>query len=494
MKKIFSLLLLSIVLLSSCGKDWLDVNKDPNKTDQASAELVFPSGVVSIAAQVGGWYALAGGFWSQYVSQSNSANQYKFLDQYEVQGDDFNRMWREMYAGGLYDLDYVIKASETSENWTYYLMATVMQAYGFAVMVDLHDKIPYFEAFQGSTLSNYNPVYDDGDVIYADLLTRIDLALSKGQTELTDAQANSDFLFGGDYDSWVQFANTLKLKMYLRMVYADPTTAQSGIEALYTSGAEFLSQNAGLDIFVNQEGKDNPLYASNIRKLNVGTNMRVSSTIYRFYMNNTDPRIASVVSDMNKVNPMPQGGFNIPTPQLDPSTVCVYKQSATDPVWFISEVESYLLQAEAIARGFGSGDDKAYYDAAILADFARKGFDGSSFIASGGVYEYPDGGTLDQKLEAICMAKWAAFAGTSQMLEAFFETNRLGYPIVGTEPAWVNGAYNPLYVPGTFMYSLEGTTSGAFPKRMIYPDDEINLNANAPAQTEVTDKVWWDKR
>jgi hypothetical protein len=373
-------------------------------------------------------------------------------------------------------------------------MSTVMQAYAWTVMVDFYDKIPYFEAFKGATDQNFSPVYNNGDAIYADLIARIDAALANESTELTDAQANSDFLFGGDYDSWVQFANTLKLKMYLRMAYADPSGAQAGVEQLYADGVTFLNQDAALKIFINEENKDNPLYASNIRKLNVATNLRVSTTIYRYFQASSDPRIGSVVG--SQTNPMPQGGFNLPTIEMDPTTVCIYKQSPTDPVYFISYVESLLLQAEAVARGWGTGDDQSLYNSAVLADFSRKGYNGASFITTGGSYEYPVSGTFDEKLESIMMAKWAAFSGTSQMIESFFETNRCGFPTVGTESAWdaVAGIYNAAYVPGTFMYSMEGTTSGAFPKRMIYPQDEINLNANVPAQTEITDKVWWDKK
>jgi len=481
------------IFLASCGKEWLDVNKDPNNPESASSELVFPAGVVSIASQVGGYYCLAGGFWSQYFAQSNAANQYKYLDQYEVTSANFNGQWNEMYAGGLSDMQYVIDDAKASENWSFYLMATVMQAYGFSVMVDFYDKIPYSEAFKGSSEANFSPKYEEGYAIYVDLLARIDEALSKEQTELTKAQKNADFIFGGDYDSWVKFANTLKLKMYLRMAYAKPAEAQAGVTKLYADGAEFLDSDAVLDIFIDQEGKDNPLYASNIRKLNVGTNLRVSTTIFRYFETNNDPRLNSVVGSNTK--PMPQGGFNIPSTDLDPKSVAVYKQSAVDPVYFISELESKLLQAEAIARGWGTGDDKTLYDEAVSADFIRKGHGSAqSFLLPGGAYEYPDGGLLEAKLESICMAKWSAFAGTSQALEAFFETNRLGYPTVGSVPAWSGSNYNSAYEPGTFVYSLEGTTSGAFPKRMLYPQDEINLNVNAPDQTKITNKVWWDKK
>jgi len=113
------------------------------------------------------------------------------------------------------------------------------------------------------------------------------------------------------------------------------------------------------------------------------------------------------------------------------------------------------------------------------------------FLAAGGAYEYPAAGTFEQKQEAIMMAKWAAFAG-SQGIEMFFETCRTHYPRISSVPSWTAGAYNTAYVGGLLTYSLEGVTSNLFPKRLTYPQDEVNLNTNFPGQKLVTDKVWWD--
>lgn len=494
-KILLAFLVVNLMLFSGCTKDWLDVNEDPNNPKTANPELVLPAGQMSIGTVVGFHYNLVGGFWSQYWSQSNAANQYKFIDQYQIQDNSApnNRAWREAYGNGLSDLQYVINSTRASENWSIFLMATVMQCYAWQVLVDFMDDVPYSQAFQGdAATANYSPVFDQGEAIYAHVLARIDSALSKPLNELTEAEEKGDFLYGGDTEAWIKFANTLKLKMYIRMMYANPTEAQAGIEALYADGAEFIStleDEAKLDIFIDQEGKDNPLYANNNRKLNVATNLRVSATLYRYLETNSDPRLGEFVSANS--NPMPQGGFNIPTPQLDPTTVAIFRNSPTDPVYFISAVESNLLQAEAIARGWGTGDAKEFYDEAISLSFERYDLDATDFIAADGVYEYPSAGTFEEQQEAIMMAKWAALAGT-QGIEMFFETNRTGYPRVSTIPAWSNGAYNTDYEGGALTYSLEGITGGVFPASFVYPQEEVNLNENFPGQRSVTDKVWWD--
>jgi len=424
---ILSFFLATFIVVSSCSKDWLDVNDDPNNPATANPELVLPAGQMSLGTVVGYYYNLVGGFWSQYWSQSNAANQYKYIDQYQIQDIALPniRGWREMYANGLGDLQYVIQTTKEKKNWSLYLMATTMQAYGWQVMVDFNDKIPYFEAFQGDAASaNFNPKYDNGDVIYADVLARLDSAMLKPVNLLSPAEKKGDLIYKGDINNWIKFLNTLKLKMYMRMMYVNPTVAQAGVEKLYADGAEFISDvtdEAKLDVFVDKEDKDNPLFGNNNRKLNVSTNLRISATLFRYLEQNNDPRLASIAG---AGTPMPQGGFNIPTPQLAPTSVAVFNLYATDPVYFISAIESKLFQAEAISQGWGTGDEKALYDEAVTLSFDRYGEDASTFLAPGGAYEYPADSTIEVKQEAIMMAKWAALAGT-QGLEMFFETNIL---------------------------------------------------------------------
>jgi hypothetical protein len=385
-------------------------------------------------------------------------------------------------------LQYVIETTKEKENWSLYLMGTTMQVYGWQVMVDFNDKVPYFEAFLGDVNGNFNPKYDAGDVIYTDLLARLDTALSKPLNLLSTPEQKGDLVYGGNTDNWVKFLNTLKLKMYMRMMYAKPDVAQAGVEKLYADGAEFISDvtdEAKLDVFIDAEDKDNPLYGNN-----VATNLRISATLFRYLEQNGDPRLAYYAGPGT---PMPQGGFNIPTPQLAPTSVAIFTLHATDPVYFISAIESKLFQAEAIANGWATGDDKALYDEAVTMSFNRYGEDASPFLAAGGAYEYPAAGDFAAKQEAIMMAKWAAMAGT-QGLEMFFETNRTHYPGVSAIPSWLNGAYNPDYVGGLLTYSLEGVTSGVFPKGFVYPQQEVNLNTNFPGQRTVTTKVWWDTK
>ncbi|MGZ3837580.1 MAG: SusD/RagB family nutrient-binding outer membrane lipoprotein [Flavisolibacter sp.] len=469
-------------LVGTGCKKQLDINQDPNNppVEQGTPTVVFPSGVMSTAGRVGGDMAILGGIWAQYWTQSATANQYKFMDAYNIKSADFNGAYTELFAGALNDYQFVINKSKEEKNWKYFLMSTVMKAYTYEILVDLYDQVPYSEAFQG--VNNLQPKFEDGYSIYKALLGEIDTALSKdyqsGSFGAKDQKA--DLIFNGNMDRWEEFAHTLELKMYLRMVNKKPAEAQAGITALYNSGATFLSEDAAIKSFQDEANKSNPMYEYNVRKLNVSTNLRASRTLLTFLQANGDSRIPAFYTNTTGIN---QGDYASANPAYQSAGVVV--QHATDPVYFISAAESFFMQAEARERYFGGAGAKALYDNGVLAAFAQVGKNGSAFIAPGGAYEYPATGTLDNKIEAISTQKWISFFG-SHALEGFFEKNRTGYPLTSSVYST-----DPAYVPGEFVISANAVTGNKLPKRLVFPDVERQRNNNTPAEVPLTTPVWW---
>jgi len=493
MKKInieYKPLILSALFFLTFGcKKTLDINNDPNNPpiEQASPEVLFPSAVMGTAGSVGGELTILGGIWSQYWTQSNASNQYKTIDTYNLTRVDFNGPYDNLFAGALADYNLTIKLAQAKSDWRYNLMGTVMKAYTYQVLVDLYDQVPYTEAFNGA--ANLQPKFDDGYSIYVGLLAEIDAALAKDFTSpLTADQAKGDFVFNGDMDLWVQFANTLKLKMYLRMVNTKSAEAQAGIAKLYADGANFLTASAGIEEFEGTPDNSNPFYEYNIRRLNTTTNIRASKTLTTWLEENEDPRTETYFDEESPVA-MHQGDFAA-TAQDQPTyaNATVALQKATDPVWFISESESYFMQAEALERYFGGAGAKAKYDAGVTAAFADAAQDGAEFIAAGGAYEYKTGGSFEAKLEQIIVQKWASLPASGHTIEAFFEQERTGYPktsaVYSTSDA---------YIPGEWVYAKNGVTANRFPKRLVFPASSRDRNKNTPAEVPIYTKVWWGK-
>lgn len=496
MKTLFKcLIVISAVslIISSCKKQ-LDINTDPNNPslNQGTPQLVFPIVVASSAGRIGGDLSILGGIWAQFWTQNTTSNQYKTIDAFDLSKSDYGGTWDELFSGALNDANFVITKARDNKDWNFYLMGTVLKAYTYQVMVDLYDQVPYTEAFQGA--ANLQPKFDDGYTIYKGLLAELDTALAKDFDASTNTPAGpSDLVFPSSastwtVDNWIKFANTLKLKLYLRMVYAKPAEAETGIKALYSRGANFLNVNAALGGFINEPDRSNPLYEFNFRKLNTDANLKASITFLSWLQANNDPRLPlyfqPTTGSTTSYSGINQGDYLNPSPAFNIASKA--RVSPTDLVDYISLAESNFLQAEALERYFAGAGAKAKYDAGVSASFARYGLNAASFLATGGLYAYPVAGNFEQKLEAIIVQKWSSMPN-SHALEAYFERNRTGYPrtsaVYSTDPA---------YVPGQFVFPKNAVTGGKFSKRLILPDTERSKNANAPGEKTVTDKVWWD--
>jgi hypothetical protein len=471
---------------TACKKQ-LNINQNPNfpTLTQGTPALVFPVAVLATAGEVGGNLAIVGGMWSQYFTQAALAQQYVDIESYNLPSTDavVNQSYVDMFANGLKNYQFVINQSAASGDWNYYLMGTVMKAYTTEVLVDLYDEIPYSQALLGA--ANLNPKFDSGFSIYTSLLASIDTALGKDFTASTNTVPGSqDLVFGGAMSNWIAFANTLKLKMYLRMVNAHSDVGTAGIQALYNSGAGFLAVGAAVTNFTTVPNNDNPMYESNIRSNNTSANLRASTTFVSWLEANSDPRIQYWFGSTTPAS-INQGDYSNINPVY--SSAPVFAQSQTDPVEFISLPESYFLQAEADLRYFGGANTQNLYNQGVQAAFSQLGFDATTFIVPGGAYAFPSAGTMQQKLQAIIVQKWASGAYGCHGIEGFFDQVRTGYPVRSAVYST-----DPSYMPGQLVISKHSDlAAGLVPKRFVFPYSETSRNTNAPQQVPETTPTWW---
>lgn len=468
-----------------------DINNSPNNPpiEQATPQVLFPSGVLSTAGQVGGELDIIGGIWSQYWTQSPIANQFKTIDSYNLQRQDFNGGYNELFGGALADYQLAISKAKDAKLYNFYLMSTVMKAYTYEVLVDLYDQVPYTEAFQGP--AKLNPKFDDGFTVYKGLIAEINAALAtdyKG-APFVGNEKNTDFLFNGDMDKWRQFANTLKLKMYLRMVNTHAADAEAGVRALYNAKADFLTVDAGITTFTDATDQRNPIFAYTVFNLG-GNDLRASKTLASWLIQNNDPRAIVYFGLANPVS-VDQGNYTAPqSAQPTYYSATAPNLKATDPVYFITTAESQFLQSEAGLR-YGVTDPGTAFDKGVDAAFATYR-DTSIKVPVDQVtkeraeaYTYPKNADFQGKLKAIIYQKWASFPN-SHALEGFFDQERTGYP--------ENSAVYSLdenYIAGQWVYSKNGVTGGRFPKRLVFPDSERSRNSSTPAEVPITTPVWW---
>ncbi len=501
----FILFIVLIITFNSCS-EWLDVNEDPDSPTDVSYQEFLASGISSAAYVIGGKYQVLGALWSQHWTQSPGASQYTGLDSYDINSSTFDEnQFGELYSGALQSLEVVRTGSLEADEYNYYFIATVMQCYVFQVLADLYDQIPFSEALKADDGIS-EPIYELGSDVYDSLIARIDYALSLDldADDLEDPE-DRDLIFSGDMDKWIAFANTLKLKIYLRESFAAPQKAQTGITNLYNSDdVSFLNTDVMVDLYTNESGRRNPLYGTEIYTLG-GNNLILSYTLYSFLYDNGDytrlDYLFDSPEDGGSHKALIQGNYYAPEESsgINSSSYSTPVIEADDPVYLMSLSEADLLQAEAIMR-YGVDDystAKDFYEEAIEDSYIRVLYPNYSTSESeilavattfiNGVYAFPSEGTdTEDFIESIATQKWLSLSGI-QNLETFFELNRTGYPVKSSV-----AADDSDYEPGELTVSVNNVTSGKFPQRLIFPESEYASNSNTPDYQEVWETIWWN--
>ena len=485
MKKIIGLFFASLMVLTSCQDD-LDINTNPNTPQEINKGLALSAAEASIATVMGGELFNTGGMLAQFYTQAPSAGQYDDIDQYNMATDHANRMWSELYAGALNDLEFVKNESQKEENTGTYLIATVLQAYTFQYLVDVFGDVPYMDALKGS--DNISPAPTPGEEIYSDLLVKINDAVASYEANPVDSDVDGqDFIYGADMEKWVQFANTLKLKIYLRMAYTSKADA-SAVMALIDED-NFIQENAAFAAFGTALNKRNPYYEVQIDYLG-NVNDVASNSLMEFYLRNGDPRVEAVYttnSDGDYVGIEQGEGLGTALGGVQASELSRPDIGAQHPVYFMSVPESKFLQAEAQLRYGDESSAEIKYNEGVTASFNLYGVDPTGFVGAGSNYEYTSTGDVEVDLEQIIVQKWASLANINNV-EAWVEAKRTGYPILTT-------AEDPNYEDGRRLVSLGSILTGMqVPQTLYYPESEVDRNKNVTQKTDLLQKVWWNQK
>jgi hypothetical protein len=471
-----------VALLAATGcRKYLDVNENPNAPVTATDNLVLPSSQAAIGMVVGNNLQVYGGLYAQYWTQNNTSSQYRTIEQYNPEPASFDRMWGILYNDALQDINLL----EASRNPNYVAIALIQKAYAFQLLTDAFGDVPLTDALQGNKV--LSPAYASQQQVYDSIFAWTKRGVGLAGTSTT-YPGTDDLVFGGGASGmtkWKQFGNTLLLRAYLRLSEVAPSKAQQGIQELYATNPSFLTTDASIR-YENVGGNQNPLYAEGVG-LGRTQNLVASNTAVSAYATNNDPRLKALytVNASGNVVGIPQGSYNT-QPSVAPTfpapitgarfASATGTTAAAAPVKLISATESYFLQAEAAARGWGTGNVRTLFEAGIKASFDALALSAAAYeayVASAPAAQLP--GDQAGQIKAIISQKYFALNGF-QNFEAWTEWRRTGYP--------------EFLVPSAA--SVLG--SNALPARLLYPETEITRNANFPGVKLITDRVWWDVR
>ena len=467
MKRFFTILSLGAVLLTSSCKQWLDINTNPNYIADADMALLMPTIQLSAADKLGYELTLYGSFWSQYVVQCSTTNQYYTVMTFDVTNTSFQSPWSYYYASILPRIKEVVaKAEEDGHASNYILEAKAMLAHSLYILTSLYDDVAYSE---GYLKESQTPHFDTGKDIQATIIALCEEirgmdAAQVAEDEVVNLTSSSDMIFGGDTDAWFQFVNTLYLKVLLRDFNANKAKIQSLL-----AENNFLSKDAAFDNFADQADKSNPLYESDRRQLNTTNNIRCCSDILNV-LNADDPRLLYYYDENpgGVVTGSPYGLAGDPT---ETSRLALY---ATEPVWFSTVDEAEFLKAEAYARLSDATNAQACYEAALAANFSRLGIKEANKYLGANPYPFA-GGSAQDMVEQIITQKWASNVH-GMPWESWFDLSRTGYP-----------------VRGKTITDDHGVLKSGYPVRFINSKTSADYNPNSPKPEAVNVTMWWQK-
>lgn len=220
--KIF-VLTLAVSLLSACE---LDLLENPNAVNSSNADVNFILTRIQLD------------FATNFNSFSDTGMRLTRMlnlgaDIYDNAvtpgGQDFR--WNTAYSGILTDIAALLPLVESGELFVHAGIARTIRAATLMSLVDAYGDVPWTEALDAA---NFNPKGDDDEAVYAAALADLDKAIENFSTE-SKGGAPGDLIYGGNTESWIRAANSLKLKYYLNRRLIDPAGSKSAIEALISA-------------------------------------------------------------------------------------------------------------------------------------------------------------------------------------------------------------------------------------------------------------------
>lgn len=477
MKKNYLYLL--FVLIAGCKKDFLDVNTNPNSPPFATIGLLLPNALkVTDSNQVLAYTFICGWMQQWAISVSYAPNGSDFTT-YRETTDFGNSVWQNIY-NNLEDYDYVETNATTANKPFYIAAAKIMKTFNFQQLIDMFGDIPYSGAFQGTR--NLRPVYQDAQTIYDSLIIELNKAINLMSSSNAIEDDGGDVLFKGKTTSWIQFANSLKLRILMRQSAMPGRNGyiKDEIHKIMLNQKGFLTEDAGVNPgYSNDASKQNNLYAYfyNTRGTYTMGYWVANQNSIDFYKDNDDPRLPYFFTK-SLLQEYTGNVLGLSTYTRDSSSKFgpgVLK-TASQPGILMLLAESYFLQAEAAQKNFMNGDAQDLYESGVIASFV---FLGSTEQAAKSYLKSSDPDVnwskAPDKIKLIITQKWAA-ENTITPFEEWCDYRRTGFPQIPlTKSPFVDVK--------------------AIPVRILYPSSEYQTNAaNIPDQSpnaHHTDKLFW---
>jgi hypothetical protein len=512
-----------LILLGSCTKSFKDYNT--NSTGLSDKQIAVDYQNLGEPMQQAQLYIMSNTNWIYQLQQNLIGDVYSG---YMMSADPFNSNTNNtnyflMDGWNFYPWDYaynnVMKATQNVLDATtdpkyasFHAWAKIIRVEAMHRVSDIYGPIIY--THYGKSNSDGSVTYDSQKDAYYAFFTDLDSAINVLTTMVQNGEPETfskfDLVYGGSFEKWLKFANTLRLRLALRISKADPTKAKTEGEASLSNPGGLLTtndDNAFVDIGTNQHPINS--ISKSWGDINTGApiacylNGYNDPRVSKYILKATDGAVAGqyigIRNGINIDDIGRYGGYSLPVDFPNRMQIMV-------------AAEAWFLKAEAALKGWaGAGNAQTDYETGIATSFGQYGLDASSYITdnthteqqyidpkavtagqndvtTGSPYlstitiAWNDSDSPDKKLERVITQKWLAIYPDGE--EAWSEFRRTGYPKL---------------FPVVLNKSGGKISTTAFVQRINFPADELSTNPNGVAAAVSTlggpdtggTPLWW---
>ncbi len=511
--KIFMTFLFAVLFVTACTDKFEQLNSDPNVpgVSQAAPDMLLTNAIESMTDRVHEIFLghEMGSCWAQQMAKVQYTDEDRYIPRVSV----INNSWTSLYAASGQDIAAIYQVGMDRENDNYKGVALVLKVYVTSVLTDLFGDIPYQEAWKGTAEESIvSPKYDTQESIYRDIVAKLDEAnslLSEDGSEIA-----GDILFENNILAWKKFANSLRIRLLMRMSDRDAALATTEISKIVADPDTYPifegnEDNAAL-AYLGSSPNNNPINEN--RKTR--DDHRVSANLIDLLYTNApspDYRVslyANLAAGSGDYVGMPNGltsadaGGYLGNGLANTSKIGSFYSAASAPGMLMSYAELQLFLAEAAHKGIIPGGEtaaEAYYVAGVEASYYQNeeaitaelddvwydtfvswGWDENDILAYALVDFWDYGGWAYDPANAMEQIATQKYVATfDQGLQSWFEWRRTGFPVLTPAVAGANG--------------------GKIPVRVYYPSDEASRNpsnlqeaVSRQGADDLNTKVWWD--
>lgn len=492
-KNNFKLLGFSLLffLASSCTKDFEGLNQDKklisDKDLQQEANeggFLLPTmmnNIVNTSTGVQTQQNLLADSYANYLESPGEFKSNVNTITYATKGNGWDGMWNYTQNGVMNNWLLMKKKGYDAKFPDLYAIALIIRVAAVHRTVDAYGPYPY--TTYGLTAE---PKWDSPAEAYAAFFKDLDIAVASLRAAKA-ADPTSDAIrfkkwdrsnLGGSYDNWIKLANSLRLRLGIRIGDVDPVLGKAQAEnAVDPASGGLLDQSNGGFSVVNPSG--NPYFTIS----GAWSDTRMSAAVITYMQGFGDPRLAVYATPGE--DPRLNGTYRGIRPGVEKDKLkygkfSLYNVQLNTPVKIIDGAESYFLRAEGALKGWNmGGTPQSLYEAGVKASFALNGAPNvDAYLQSTGTQtayvdpttpgnnspalsdvtvKWDESVSTEKKLEKIITQKWITMfpEGT----EAWAEFRRTSYPKL----YYILSPKNPLLPLGTYIkrltYPIAVTTS-----------------------------------